>query len=180
MGADQKLIFKPVVEALFVSGLKDRTTPEFEARLLKAGLNLQKLLPGYDYAVWEAGVLECVPLFPELDRPAALEELGRRMVKATIDASPVGKSLLPVLRLLGVTRAMKRSLSWGASENFNIVTFGAESTHSLEVLMSFVGKIPEFALGTLTGLAHGLGAKEVRGRIAKYEREAATYLIEWS
>ena len=71
-------------------------------------------------------------------------------------------------------------LSRGASENFNLVTFGAESPNSLEVIMSFVGKIPEFALGTLTGLATALGAKDVRGRVLRYEREAATYLIEWS
>lgn len=179
MGADQKLIFKPVMEAMFVAGLKDRMTPAFQARLLKLGVNTEKLLPGYDYAIWEMGVLDAVSLFPDLQRSAALEELGRRMVKATIDASPVGKSLMPVLKLLGTTRAMKRSLSRGSSENFNVVTFGAETPHSLEVLMSFVGKIPEFALGTLTGLAAELSSKAIRGRVQKYENEGATYLIEW-
>ena len=180
MGAEQKLIFKPVMEALFIGGLGDRMTGDFRAQLLKLGVDVQKLLPGYDYVVYERAVLDAVSLFPELDRPAALTELGRRMVQATIDASPVGKSLMPVLKLLGMVRAMKRSLSRGASENFNLVTFGAESPQSLEVIMSFVGKIPEFALGTLTGLATALGAKDVRGRVLRYEREAATYLIEWS
>lgn len=180
MGADQKLIFKPVFEALFVKGLTDRMTPAFEARLLKAGVNVQKFLPGYDYAVWEASVIDAISLFPELDRVAALEEMGRRMVKATIEASPVAKSLLPVLKLLGMTRAVKRSLSRGSSENFNVVTFGAETPHSIEVVMSFVGKIPEFALGTVTGLVSELGGKSVRGKIAKSANEGATFLVEWA
>ena len=180
MAADQKLIFKPVMEALFVSGLSDRMTEAFRAQLLKLGVDVNKLLPGYDYVIYERAVIDSVSLFPELERAAALEELGRRMVKATIDASPVGKSLMPLLKLLGMVRAMKRSLSRGSSENFNLVTFGAESPQSLEVVMSFVGKIPEFALGTLIGLAVGLGAKDVRGRVLRYERDAATYLIEWS
>ncbi len=180
MGAEQqKLIFKPVMEALFISGLGDRSTAHFRARLVKLGITVEKLLPGYDYAVWEAGVIESVSLFPELSRTAALEELGRRMVKANIDANPVGKTLLPLLRLMGLGRAMKRSLSRGSNENFNVVTFGAETPQSLEVLMSFVGKIPEFALGTLLGLATELGAKNARGQLMRSANDGAAYFIEW-
>jgi uncharacterized protein (TIGR02265 family) len=175
---DPKLIFKPVFEA-FLAGLGELVTPAYRASLLARGVNTAKLLPGYDYAVWEQTVIDAVPLLGALDRATALEDLGQRMVRATIDASPVAKSLMPVLKVLGVTRAVKRSLSRSTSENFNRVTFGAESPNSIEVIMSFVGKIPEFALGTCTGLVVQLGAKNVRGRVLTYENEAATYLLEW-
>ena len=178
--ADQKLIFKPVIEALFIAGLSDRSTPDFRARLLKRGINLTKLLPGYEYAVWEAGILEAVSLFPELPREVALEELGRRMVTANIDANPVGKTLLPLLKMLGLGRAIKRALTKGSNENFNKVTFGAETSQSLEVAMSFVGTVPEFALGTLTGLATALGAKSAKGRVLRFENAAAAYQLEWT
>jgi uncharacterized protein (TIGR02265 family) len=179
MGADQKLIFKPVMEALFVRGLADRATPAFRARLVKAGVNVEKLLPGYDYAVFEAGIIEAVSLFPELSREAALIELGRRMVVANIDANPVGKSLMPLLKLLGPLRAIKRSLSRRGNENFNVVTFGAETQQSLEVQMSFIGTVPEFAQGTLVGLATALGGKSVTSTLLRYENNTAAYKLEW-
>ena len=179
MAAEQKLIFKPVIEALFIAGLNDRSTPAFRARLLRLGINVEKLLPGYEYGVWEAGIVEAVTLFPELARAAALEELGRRMVTANIDANPVGKTLLPLLRMMGMGRAIKRALTRGSNENFNEVTFGAETSQSLEVVMSFVGTVPEFALGTLTGLATALGAKSARAKVLRFEKAAAAYQLEW-
>jgi uncharacterized protein (TIGR02265 family) len=179
MGADQKLIFKPVMEALFIQGVSDRATPAYRARLVKLGINVDKLLPGYDYAVFEAGIIESVTLFPELSREKALHELGRRMVNANIDANPVGKSLMPVLKLLGLSRALKRSLVRRGNENFNKVTFGAETPNSLEVLMSFVGMVPEFAQGTLHGLATALGGRSVVSHLVKSEGNAATYRLEW-
>lgn len=175
---EQRLIFKQVFEAFFV-GLGDRLTLGYRARLLERGVNVDKLLPGYDYVVWEDTVLDALPLFPDRDRATVLEDLGQRMVAATIDANPVSKSLMPLLRVMGINRAVKRTLARSSSENFNVVTFGAESPGSIEVLMSFVGRIPEFALGTCTGLALQLGAKNVRGRTVKYENQAATYLLEW-
>ena len=89
MTAEKRLMFAPVLEALLIRGLADRMTDTFRARLLALGINLEKLLPGYPYELWETAVLEAVTLLPELARDAALEELGRRMVTATIDASPV-------------------------------------------------------------------------------------------
>lgn len=180
MGADQKLIFKPVMEALFVQGVSDRATPAYRARLTKLGINVEKLLPGYDYAVFEAGIIESVSLFPELSREKALYELGRRMVTANIDANPVGKSLMPVLKLLGLTRALKRTLARRGNENFNVVSFGAESPTSLEVLMSFVGMVPEFAQGTLHGLAVALGGRGVNAHLLKSEGSSAKYRLEWT
>lgn len=119
-------------------------------------------------------------LFPELSRAEAIQEIGRRVVQANIDANPVGKTLLPVLKLLGMGRAIKRTLKNGANENFNVVTFGKEGPQSLEVLMSFVGTIPEFAQGTLLGLGNALGGKSVSARVLTYEKSAATYLVEWA
>ncbi len=180
MGADQKLIFKPVMEALFVAGLGDRYNSAFRARLVKVGVNVEKLLPGYDYSVFEAAIIEAVSLFPELSREGALQEIGRRMVTANIDANPVGKSLMPVLKLLGTLRALKRSLSRRGNENFNVTTFGAETPQSLEVQMSFVGTVPEFAQGTLLGLATALGAKAVTSKLLRYENNSAAYLLQWA
>ena len=177
---DEKLIFQPVIEAMFVAGLKDRMTDPFRARLKVLGIAVEKIRPAYPYEIWENALLEAVTLFPELQKGEALEELGRRLVSATIDAHPVGKTLLPMLRVLGISRAIKRTLKNGASENFNVATFGAETSTSLVVHMSDVGRIPEYAMGTLAGLAGHVGAKNVRATIESYTPPTATYLLEWS
>jgi uncharacterized protein (TIGR02265 family) len=87
---------------------------------------------------------------------------------------------MPMLRVLGTTRAIKRALKRGTSENFNQVTFGAESAKSLEVKMSFVGTIPDFVKGTQLGLLPFFGAKTGTCELVKLENSAATFLLAWS
>ena len=179
MSAVAKLIFKPVLEAMYVHGLSDRMTPAFRAKLTSLGINLDKLLPGYAYEVWERSLLEAVHLFPELDAKAALTELGRRMCVATIEHIPGASTLMPMLRVLGITRAIKRALKLGAAENFNQVTYGAETPKSLEVKMTFVGTIPDFVKGSQLGLLPFFGAKNGACRITHVEGPAATYVLTW-
>ena len=176
--ASDKLIFHPTVDALLVRGLNDRMTPDFRAKLATLGFDLDKVLPGYPYEKWEQAILAATSLFPELKRAEALEALGARLLKASLESS-VSSKLLPLLRVLGVTRALKRALKSGTGENFNIVSFGNETSTSLEISMSFVGTIPEFALGSMKSLPPILGGKNVRGQVMNYANPGATYLLEW-
>lgn len=175
---DEKLIFRPVIEALFVRGLSDRMTPAFRARLKNLGIDLDKLLPGYPYAAWEQAVQSTATLFPEMESTDALAESGRRMVVATIQDNPVGKHLLPLLKLLGTGRALRRAYSRTTEGNFNTITFGTETPRSLEIHMSFVGQIPEFARGSIVGLGEMLGAT-LRPHTTSYEAPRVTYRVEW-
>ena len=87
----------------------------------------------------------------------------------------------PVMEsLLGLARALKRTLTKGSNENFNLATFPGESPQSLDVNMSFVGTVPEFARGTLVGLATALGGKSVTVEILKVENSGATYRVHWA
>jgi len=176
---DQRLVFRHVIEALFVHGLADRMTPDFQARLAAKGLDLRKVLPGYDFEVWEAAILEAVSLFPELSKADALVELGRRLAQRSIDASPVAATLMPLLRVLGTAKALKRSLKANPGENYNQTTFDNETSTSLEVTMSHVGVVPEFVKGTQITLLKALGAKGGRCTIVTRAPPAATFLLEW-
>lgn len=176
--ADEQLIFRPVIEALFVDGLAERLTPGFRARLNACGIDLERLRPGYPYADWERAVESIPALFPELDRAGALHEAGRRMTVATIERNPVGKRLMPLLKLMGTGRALRRAYSRTGEGNFNVITFGAETPRSLEIQMSFVGKIPDLARGSIVGVGQMLGSP-VRAKTAKYQEPAAVFLVEW-
>lgn len=175
----ERLIFQSVVEAMFRHGLVDRLTPDYQARLRQLGIDLNRYLPGYPYETWEAALIEATTLFPEYDREAALEALGRRMLNASLEANRSSGKLLPLLRVLGVTRAVKRALASSTGENFNETTFGLETKNSLEVKMSFVGNIPQFALGSMLELVPRLGGKNVRGTMVEYRKPAGRYLLEW-
>ncbi|MFT3711241.1 MAG: DUF2378 family protein [Archangium sp.] len=175
--AAEKLVYKPTFEAL-LSGLGERVTPAFREELNKLGVSTDRLLPGYAYPIFEKVILAAAKLFPDLDREPAIAEVGRRICLATIDANPVGKTLLPLLKLMGTARALKRAYGKSTAENYNVVSFGAETPKSLVMHMSDVGNIPDMARGSILGMGDAMGIR-LRATTTAYVAPKATYLIEW-
>lgn len=179
MSQNEKLVFKPAVQALFVAGLADRMTPAFTVTLKAIGIDLARLLPGYPYELWERALeATAKELFAQLGRPEALLELGRRLALASVEANPTGKVLLPLMRVMGTSRAVKRALTHGTEVNYNVVTFGEEQPRSMLVHMSYVGSVPDVARGGIVGLGEALGTS-LRATTIKHEAPRATYLVEW-
>lgn len=176
-GKEEKLVYKPSFEALII-GVSDRATPAFRDELSSFGVSIDRLLPGYPYEKFEKTVLAASKLFTELEQSEAIAEVGRRLCLATIDANPVGKTLLPLLKLMGTTRALKRAYSRSTAENYNVVTFGAESPKSLVMHMSDVGGIPDMARGSILGMGEAIGVK-LRAKITAFVAPMVSYLIEW-
>jgi uncharacterized protein (TIGR02265 family) len=176
-GTAEKLVYKPTFQAL-ISGLGDRITPAFRDELAKLGVQLERLLPGYPYSTFESTVIASAKLFPELEREAGIAEVGRRICLGTIDANPVGKTLLPLLKLMGTARALKRAYGKSTAENYNVVTFGAETPRSLVMSMSDVGNIPDMARGSIIGMGEAMGIT-LRAKITAFAAPQVTYLIEW-
>jgi uncharacterized protein (TIGR02265 family) len=175
--ASEKLVYAPVFEAI-VRGLQDRATPSYLAEVKRIGVDLLKPLPGYPYPVFESVVLASAKMFPERERPDAIAEVGRRLTVATIDTSPIGKALLPLLRVMGMGRALRRVYSKSMGENYNQVSFGAETPKSLEMRMSDVGHIPDMTRGSIVGMGDAMGVP-LRAKIQAFDAPRATYLIEW-
>lgn len=175
----ERLVFRQAVEALFVIGLADRMNVAVQNAIATRGIDVTRLLPGYEHSVWEGAILEAVALFPELSRKDALFELGKRLARSSIRQNPVAATLMPLLRVMGTAKALRRTLKSGAAENYNQVTFSNEGPKSLDVTMSFVGTIPDFVSGTQLALLEALGAKGGRVTVAAFEAPAATYHLEW-
>lgn len=176
-GADEKLVYTQVLEAYF-DGLADQATPAFFEELKGLGIVREKLLPGYSFETWERAVHAAAKLFPHLGPNDAQAEVGRRLALATVNGSTLGKTLLPLLRVMGKARALRRAFGRSAGENYNEVTFGAETPSSLEMHMSDVGGTPDMPRGSVVGIGEAMGFS-LRARIVKYEKPRATYLIEW-
>jgi uncharacterized protein (TIGR02265 family) len=175
--AAEKLVYKPTFEAL-LKGLGPLVTPTFREELARLGVSAERLLPGYAYPVFEETVLAAAKLFPDLDPAAGCAEVGRRICLATIDANPMGKTLLPLLKLMGTARALKRAYGKSTAENYNVVTFGAETPKSLVMTMSDVGNIPDMARGSIAGMGSAMGVT-LRATITAYAAPQVTFLIEW-
>ncbi|MFO0600708.1 MAG: DUF2378 family protein [Myxococcaceae bacterium] len=175
--SSEKLVYKPVFEALR-QGLVDVMTPGFREALKGMGLNFEKLDPGYPYPLFEKVVLEAAKLFTDRSQPDAVAEVGRRLALATVDQNPVGKHLLPLLRVMSTGKALRRVYSRSTGENYNEVSFGAETPKSLEMNMTDVGNIPDMARGSIFGMGDAIGLK-LRAKIIWFEAPKVRYLIEW-
>lgn len=175
--ASERLVYAQVFTAMH-AGLGDRATPAFLEEWKRLGIHVDKLLPGYAYEVFENAVIAAARLFPELDRPDAVAEVGRRLAVATVDASPVGKALLPLLRVMGTGRALRRIYGKSTGENYNHVSFGAETPKSLEMSMSDVGHIPDMTRGSVVGMGEKMNLP-LRAKILTFSAPRVTYLIEW-
>jgi uncharacterized protein (TIGR02265 family) len=85
---------------------------------------------------------------------------------------------LPLLRVMGTGRALRRVYLKSTGENYNKVSFGTETPKSLEMSMSDVGNIPDMARGSVLGMGEAMGIP-LRAKIASFEAPKVTYLIEW-
>lgn len=175
--AAEKLVYAPVFQALS-TGLGQRKTLAFVDEVRRIGINFDKLLPGYPYPLFEQTVLAAAKLFAERANADAIAEVGRVLTLATIDQSPVGKHLLPLLKVMGTGRALRRVYSKSTGENYNRVSFGAETPTSLEMSMSDVGNIPDMARGSVLALGEAMGVA-LRVRIKSFQAPKVSYLIEW-
>lgn len=175
--AEEKLVYRPSFDAL-IAGMSDRATPAFRDELAKLGVVIDRMLPGYPYDTFEKTALAAARLFTELEPADAMAEVGKRLCLSTIDTNPVGKTLLPLLKLMGTARALKRVYSKSTGENYNVVSFGAETGKSLVMHMSDVGNIPDMARGSIIGMGDAMGVK-LRAKITAFDAPKVSYLIEW-
>lgn len=176
-GKDEKLVYRPVFEALF-EGLGDRANGAFYDELKAAGIAREKLLPGYTFETWERAVQAAARLFPELSPQDGQAEVGRRVALTSVNSSTLGRTLLPLLKLMGRGRAIRRTFGRSTGENYNVVSFDNETPKSIEMHMTDVGSTPDMPRGSVLGMGEALGFP-LKVRILRYDKPRATYLIEW-
>jgi uncharacterized protein (TIGR02265 family) len=176
--SSEALIFNGVVEAAFVRGLADRLTPEVKVRFNEVGINLDRLLPGYPFPIWDAGLRVAATLFPELDQEAAIREVGRRFLAEGRHRRQL-ELAAPVFRLLGIHRALQRILGRQMGDNVNKLSYTELDPKTAQMEMSYVGTHPEFSQGTFILLIEILGGKNVTVKIVARTPPSATFWLHW-
>lgn len=180
---EQRVIFAQVIEGLFQKALKQKLTPKLIARLkAEAQIDLtQKLLPGYPYQAWQqALVLTVEELYPGMPQELALEELGGVLVRGFFETL-IGSALKGMLHLLGPERTLGRSArALRNGNNYAETTLTKLGPGHFELWVNEVGLSRFNLLGVVKEGIVIVGAKDVQGRVLRYDEQGVTFDFRWA
>lgn len=175
-------MFDHVIDGMFRKSLGSRLTPACKAELKAAGLDLsQPLRPAYpldDYFTF----LEIAGkhLYPDKTAPQALYALGAGFVDGYHETL-MGRAILQLARIIGPSRAVKRSTqTWRQGNNFTDVKVVERTPTCFELHFNLVGRYAEHTQGALYGALAVNSDLEVSVEILRREGQGAVYLVQWS
>ncbi|MBK7862684.1 MAG: DUF2378 family protein [Archangiaceae bacterium] len=153
---DQRLLFATTFEALLVRAYPDRITPPLKRQLAADGVDLDHpFLPAYPLGTW-LKVLRTVTenVAPGVDHPTALRDVGRRFIAGYFETM-LGKTTLPLLRLLGPLRTFRRmTQNFRAGNNFIETELTEAAPNDVTMVINHcLAEDPRFIQGLLE---HGL------------------------
>jgi uncharacterized protein (TIGR02265 family) len=177
-----KLVFESSIEGLFHRGLGDRITPGLRAELKALGIDLtKKLPPAVSRETWYlalgAAARHC---FPRVDKNLALKEIGVLLMKG-IEETIFGRTMAPVVRLLGPRRLIERvPKNMKSANNFAESTVTALAPTEYQLDVNDVGDAPEVFQGSLEEIARWAGAKTVDVTFEFQKPPSARFVIRWT
>jgi uncharacterized protein (TIGR02265 family) len=168
--AEEPIFFASAFEALFQRTLHGRTTPELRAKLLAAGVDVDRRLKvAYPFKVWEDVVAVIAgELHPGVEEKEAWFLVGLDFWDG-FNATMIGKAAIAMAKLVGMDRAFQRFTS-----NLRNINNAAEGLVELRekgrmrlrmrLLEKFRGRIhpapppvPHYLRGVLMGVLRGMG-----------------------
>lgn len=181
MGTDTDLVFQSAVEGLFVTGLKGRITPELDAKLRAAGLDLSKPLePAYPRARWNTFIRVAIAtLYAGELEATSYRALGRQLVDGYSEGI-LGKAIVGVLRLIGPGRTLERmSRNLRSGSNYNVCE--TRSLGDRDVLF-WINEpdIPlHFSMGMIERAMEFSGARGLVLTPEKQDAEGCSFRVRW-
>ena len=178
---EQRVVFRSVVESLFLRALKGRVTPALKERLRAEGLDLDgKLAAGYPAEMWARCVDAAAQLvYPTLLREDAHWRLGEDYIRGYAE-STLGRALFTLAKLAGPMKAIARmEQNFRHGNNYVKTSFVQLSPTSVELWLSDVRGQPWFTGGVLIEGGRRVGAKNVRVEILQTIGRGCTYRVCW-
>lgn len=174
-------MFDHVIDGMFRKSLGKRLTAACRAELKAAGLDLDRaLLPAYPLDQYFT-FLEIAGrhLYPDAPLPQALFELGAGFLDGYHETL-MGRAILQLARLIGPTRAVKRSAqTWRQGNNFTEVRVVERTPTCFELHFNVVGRHPEHTQGALFGALSVNADLDVSVEILDRTPPGAVYLVQW-
>ncbi|MCI0573150.1 MAG: DUF2378 family protein [Myxococcaceae bacterium] len=178
---ETELVFQQTVEGLFHVGLRGRVTPELEARLRNAGLDLSRpLAPAYPRSAWNHFIrLTAETLWPDSPPELAYHALGRQLLTGYAETL-VGKALATIQRLVGPKRTLERMThNFRSGANYNLTRVTHVGPGEALFWMNEPHLHPSYVAGILDAALCLAGAEHVDIRVLARDTEGCTYRIHW-
>jgi uncharacterized protein (TIGR02265 family) len=179
--AEPELVFQQAVEGLFHVGLRGKVTPELQARLRGAGLDLAKPLePAYPRAAWNQFIrVTAESLWPGEPPERAYHALGRQLLKGYAETL-IGKALAGLMRLIGPRRTLERMThNFRSGGNYNLTRVTFETPTEALFWMNEPNLHPSYVAGILEAALEFAGTRQVDIRVHARDAEGCTYRIRW-
>lgn len=175
----QPVVFGHSVEGL-LRVLQSRMTTRCAERLLAAGLDPQRLLPGYEAERFYR-FLEIIAdeLFPGVARAEALRSIGRLQVDGFL-TTVLGRAAFELFRIVGPKRMLGRlTRGWRSANNFVEASSKEVGPDRFEVWLRPVGPYPEVHRGILERALEVATRPGARVEILRRTDEEITFSVEW-
>ena len=176
---ESRIIFKHCAEAL-LNGLGSDLTPQLKEKLSKFGLAPDRELPpAFDAEQWTQILKVVAESLQPNDPPAAHHQIGERITDAYLD-NFIGRALKPVIKLIGIRRAMGRM-----RQNFRVANNYSEAEATevepghMRLHVNETGMMAYFYRGIL---ARGLlicDPKNLRVEIASEDPTGVVFSVRW-
>lgn len=170
-----------LVAALFEKGLSQGLTPEFEAHLASAGIDLRHLAQSYPYETWVRGLeITASELYSGEVLGDALRKLGGRVVKTLRDSGIVKGPLLTMGKLMGPKRVLGQiSGKQLRGADFLRIDVHEKTGKHLEIHLN-EGAIGDFVAGGLEAALELLGGRQPRVQAVVTTPERCILDLKWS
>jgi uncharacterized protein (TIGR02265 family) len=176
-----KLFFQAAVESLFSRGLGAQLTPALKGELRGIGIDLDKLLPGYELSTVIRGVELVVKHLPHPEGPAAARrQLGRRFMQGYKETL-IGRAMVALMGLLPPERSLARmERNFRTGSNYMHTKFELLGPGVGQLWLSDVEGMAEVWEGILLEGAELSNAPSSQVSWVADERgPGATYTIKW-
>lgn len=176
----EKVIYREGISAT-VNAVRAMLPAGFLERLrTEAGYDHDGAQKQFPIATFDAVVkLLAAQLYPAQGLDDALYELGRTAMTRYGDGA-IGKTLFPLIRLLGPVRVLKRIPPlFRATNNFAVVTLEVTGKTSYECEHNEVGSVPHYYRGVMQGAAELLRLPHHQTALLTYDGHRARYRLSW-
>ena len=173
MEQSERLLF----DAAFVSimeSMPEPQRPQLAARWKALGIDLNKMLPGYPFAVWCKAIEEAASLL-EGTREERMRKLGHGLVDR-FSQSFMGRALAPLARLHGVRRSLERSpMTFRQTNNYMQAKVERVEPHHVKIRVNEVSPIPDLLAGSIEAMVLFTGGHRPQ---VQFEQGAVDTLYE--
>lgn len=178
--SDSRVVFKHCGEAL-IRSIEPKLNPELREKLDQAGLpTTRELPPGFEYQQWER-ILSVVgeSLMPG-DPGAAHHAIGEWITDAYLE-NFIGRALKPVIKLIGMNRALGRMRqNFRVANNYSEVTVSEKGPGHVQLHVNEKGLMAYFYRGILDRGLRICDPRDLVVRIASEDESGVVYDVTWT